>query len=77
MAEDNISPVSKQQKLNVHIINIGKNGTGDGVAKINGFVIFCAFPDKNNKPIIGKTYEVIITNIIKKCAFADIIREVV
>jgi predicted RNA-binding protein with TRAM domain len=58
-------PVEEGKEYSVTITDIGSQG--DGVAKVDGFIIFV--PDAH----VGKTYKVRITKVMSKSAFAKIV----
>ena len=64
-------PVELKKKYQVKILSKGTkvNGEGDGIAKIDGMVIF--IPDSQ----IEKEYEIQILKIKDKYAFAKIVKE--
>ncbi len=60
-------PVEEGEKYNVEIEDIGKEG--DGVAKIDNFVIFV--PDTE----VGDEVEIEITRVLRTLAFGEVVGE--
>ena len=58
-----IAPVKVGEEYTVKIINVGKRG--DGVAKIEGFVVFIPKARK------GEEVKVKITKVLRNFAFAE------
>jgi len=59
-------PVQQGERIEVDIIGIGKDG--DGVAKVEGFVVIIQGARK------GERHEVEITKVLQRVAFADIVK---
>jgi predicted RNA-binding protein with TRAM domain len=62
-------PVQKGDKITADCSSVGSKG--DGMCKYQGLVIFV------KDAIIGKRYDIMITNVQPKVAFGEIIREVI
>ena len=60
-------PIKEGDIIDVEIINVGEKG--DGVAKVEGFIIF--IPDAKQ----GETVKVKITKVLNKFGFAEIQEE--
>ena len=65
--EEKVPPVKEGEIVEVEIINIGK--AGDGVGKIDGFIIFVPETEK------GDMVEVKITKVMDRMAFAELIEK--
>ena len=63
MGYDNDTPVLNGDEVDVEIISIGTKG--DGIAKIDGYVIIV--PDTK----VGENVRVKVTNALRKIAFAE------
>lgn len=63
MGYDNDTPVLNGDEVDVEIISIGTKG--DGIAKIDGYVIIV--PDTK----VGENVRVKVTNALRKMAFAE------
>lgn len=59
-------PIKEGEILDVEIIGIGK--TGDGIAKIDGFVIIIPHAKE------GERLEVEVTRVLPRLAFAEIVQ---
>ena len=58
-------PVEVGEKLNLKIENIGDKG--DGIAKVDGFVVIIA------KPVdVGITYPITISRVLQRVAFGEV-----
>jgi predicted RNA-binding protein with TRAM domain len=57
------APVEEGKKYKVEIMDLGRQG--DGIAKIDGFVIFVPNVEK------GEKCEVKVTKVLRSCAFAE------
>ena len=58
-------PVSVGEVREVKIVAMGKSG--DGIAKVNGFVVFV--PGTNTNDVV----KVKVTKVLKKFAFAEVV----
>lgn len=61
-------PVSQGQKLSVKIESMGQRG--DGIAKVNGYVIFV----KGEGLEVGKEYEIEVLTVGRKFATANVVQ---
>jgi len=59
----NTSPIREGEEVNVMIEGIGREG--DGVAKVENFVIFIP------KTEVGENIDVRITKVTRNCAFGE------
>lgn len=63
--EDFDKPVSEGEVVEVEIDDLGSKG--DGIARVEGFVVFVPGGE------VGETYEVEVTSVGRKFAFAEIV----
>lgn len=61
-------PVDKGDNVEVEIEDLGSKG--DGIARIDGFVVFVPGAE------VGNEYEVEITSVGRKFAFGEVVEEV-
>lgn len=61
-------PVSEGETVELEVEDLGSKG--DGIARVEGFVVFVPGGE------VGKTYEVEVTSVGRKFAFAEIEEEV-